>query len=170
MVVRLNGLLMKYTVWTLVCAASFSMFGVAQAGQTQVGVALVVVSGSHVEAGGTTRGSISVPLLFVDHRTKRWELRAEGMGGLGPQQVSNSTYGLNSVSLSYASASARFAVTPYTAVGIVRRSITNAASIRSSDTVKPNRRDLSERSIRWFNHFGAQQTVHSISPLRTIRT
>ena len=110
---------MKYAVWALVGAAWFSLCSVARADQTRVGGALLLVNGTHAERGATATGVLlPAPMLFIDHASKRWVLHAEGIVGIGPQRVGNSGYGLQSVSLSYVGASARYALTPTTALGI----------------------------------------------------
>lgn len=111
---------MKYAAGALVCVASLCMIGAAQADQTQIGAAAIIVSGTHTEPGSNVvRGSAPAPVLFVDHRSKRWELYAEGVGGIGPQRVNGTNgVGLQSVLLSNFGASVRYALTSNTAVGV----------------------------------------------------
>jgi hypothetical protein len=107
----------------LACLALVAALGLAlpaRAGTTEVGVGVILVSGTHTEQTGAkaTAGLVPAPLLTLDHRGAHWGFFLEAIPPLGPVQISNNVLGLKSTQLSYLAGSVRFEVSPQTRVGI----------------------------------------------------
>ena len=115
------------TVKTLLrCGALFLVvFGLAHpadAATTRIELRALVVSGSHIESGGTSTVSLQpAPTLRITTSEKRWSLFAEIASSLGPVPVTSTggmNSGLASVQASYINTAVRYRINAITSLGI----------------------------------------------------
>lgn len=96
-------------VWSFLLLAALFTPSAARASQTTIGIALNGTHGTHRESDGTaTAPLIPAPVLSVWHRSKRFEIAAEGLPPIGPIGVSNNGLGMRDISLTYADATLRY--------------------------------------------------------------
>jgi len=105
----------------LFCAVGFAVFPArdARAGATRVSAGVVVVDGTHREAGGVTMtGAAPAPALSISHRIGRFSLFGEGVSTLGPLGISGGSSSLQSVELSYLNFVLRYHLSRSMTVGV----------------------------------------------------
>ena len=107
-------------VWQVPAFAAFVALSCqcVMAAETQAGLDLVVISGTHTETFASATGSAPAPLVQVSERIGRFEIAGEGVPPLGNIAVAANALGLNNVNLSYFGSAVRYRVTDTTTIGI----------------------------------------------------
>jgi len=109
-----------HRVWRVVACAAFAALSCqcANAAETQAGLDMVIITGTHTETFASATGSAPAPLVHVSERIGRFEIAGEGIPPLGNIPVAANDLGLSNVNLSYFNAVIRYRVTDTTAIGI----------------------------------------------------